>query len=122
MSRRLEIQIDSFKIESDTEVQKSEVRSQYLRGHYTELREVSTDEKIQRVVAVEMEQEPVEVTVVEWKPSHIPPTKLLSEYFETGKEIAIEQEYSTVTPHLLKKKNRLEDIILDRLQNPPKDI
>ena len=121
MSRILEIQICS--IESESDVASEKLKQEYLKGNYTELQAVSTNEKIQRVVAVDLPQgNIVEATIVEWKPSHIPASTLLSEYFETGKEIGIEQEYSTVTPHLLKKKNRLEDIILDRLQNPPKDI
>jgi len=120
MSRVLEIQICS--IESESEVACEKLKQQYLRGNYTELRAVQTQSKIKRIIAVATEKGDAEATVIEWKQSRIPPNKLLSEYQETCKEIAIEREYSTVTPHLIDKKNRLEDIILDRLQNPPKNI
>lgn len=114
MGRTLEIQLCSVKTDSDVECE--QLREQYLKGNYTELRKVRTQKKIKRIVAIEDSQDLVEVEIVEWKPSHIPASTLLSEYLETGKEIAIEEQSGTVTPHLQHKLYRLEELILEQLE------
>lgn len=114
MSRRLEIQLCSVETYSDVACEK--VKGEYLNGNYTQLRKVSTQNKIKRVVAIQVEQDQiVETEVVEWKPSHIPLSELVSEYREVCEEIAIERQHSTVTPRLQSKLHRLEELILQRV-------
>lgn len=114
-SRKLVVEIHSIHTnEEDVEVQT--LKDQYLRGSYTEFETRRKQETIQKLVGIEAGGGIVKAVVIEWKPSRIPPSALISEYRETCEEIAIESRHSTVTPHLHSKLHRLEELILKQLE------